>query len=140
MDSQRGSRPGTPLQGNTVLAVHSPVVFDDTDAYLFREGTHARLFDKLGCHPHEDGGADFAVWAPNAESVSVVGDWNGWNGDADPLSPVPGDSGVWRGHAEDVRPGQTYKYRIRSRLRGHVEDKADPFAFSSELALSLIHI
>ncbi|WP_431511345.1 1,4-alpha-glucan branching protein GlgB [Variovorax sp. DAIF25] len=117
-----------------MLAVHPPAVFDDTDAYLFREGTHARLFDKLGCHPHEDGGADFAVWAPNAESVSVVGDWNGWNGEADPLSPVPGDSGVWRGHVDEVRPGQTYKYRIRSRLRGHVEDKADPFAFSSELA------
>ncbi len=103
------------------------------DAYLFREGTHARLYDRLGCHLREGGGASFAVWAPNAESVSVVGDWNYWSGDADPLVADPGGTGIWHGHVPQAAPGQTYKYRIRSRVNGHVVDKADPFAFCAEL-------
>jgi 1,4-alpha-glucan branching enzyme len=104
------------------------------DAYLFREGTHARLYDRLGCHLDAQGGARFAVWAPNAESVSVVGEWNHWSGDADPLSPDPGGTGVWHGHVPHAAVGQTYKYRIRSRVGGYVVDKADPCAFGSELA------
>ena len=103
------------------------------DAYLFREGTHSRLYDLLGCHPGKDGGAQFAVWAPNAESVAVVGDWNYWSGEADPLSPSPDGTGIWQGHVPHAALGQTYKYRIRSRLGGYVVDKADPFAFCSEL-------
>ena len=102
------------------------------DAYLFREGTHSRLYDLLGCHPAEEGGAQFAVWAPNAESVSVVGDWNYWSGDADPLSPAPDGTGIWQGHVPHAALGQAYKYRIRSRLGGYIVDKADPFAFCSE--------
>ncbi|SFP34335.1 1,4-alpha-glucan branching enzyme [Variovorax sp. OK605] len=104
----------------------------ERDAYLFHEGTHARLYDLLGCHPQPGGGARFAVWAPNAESVSVVGDWNHWSGDADPLVPDP-DTGIWQGHVPHAAIGQTYKYRIRSRLRGYTVDKADPVAFSAEL-------
>jgi 1,4-alpha-glucan branching enzyme len=107
---------------------------DPHDAYLFREGTHARLYDRLGCHLDAQGGARFAVWAPNAESVSVVGDWNHWSGDADPLSPDPGGTGVWHGHVPHAAVGQTYKYRIRSRVGGYVVDKADPCAFCAELA------
>jgi len=102
------------------------------DAYLFREGTHSRLYDLLGCHPSKEGGARFAVWAPNAESVAVVGDWNHWAGDADPLAPSPDGTGIWQGHAPHAVLGQTYKYRIRSRLGGYVVDKADPFAFCAE--------
>ena len=107
---------------------------DAQDVYLFREGTHARLADKLGCHPRAEGGFQFAVWAPNAESVSVVGDWNGWNGDADPMTPSPDESGVWIGFSGYAQHGQAYKYRIRSRHAGYVVDKADPFAFYSEAA------
>ncbi|MET3915634.1 1,4-alpha-glucan branching enzyme [Variovorax sp. OAS795] len=102
------------------------------DAYLFQEGTHSRLYDLLGCHPATEGGAHFAVWAPNAESVSVVGDWNHWSGEADPLSPAPDGTGIWRGHVPHATLGQAYKYRIRSRHAGYVVDKADPFAFCSE--------
>ncbi|MET3441507.1 1,4-alpha-glucan branching enzyme [Variovorax paradoxus] len=102
------------------------------DAYLFREGTHSRLYDLLGCHPSKEGGARFAVWAPNAESVAVVGDWNHWSGDADPLAPSPDGTGIWQGHASHAAPGQAYKYRIRSRHGGYVVDKADPFAFCAE--------
>ncbi|MDQ0036222.1 1,4-alpha-glucan branching enzyme [Variovorax boronicumulans] len=86
----------------------------------------------LGCHPQEEGGAHFAVWAPNAESVSVVGDWNYWSGDADPLQPSPDGTGIWRGHVPQAAIGQAYKYRIRSRHNGYTVDKADPVAFSAE--------
>ena len=104
------------------------------DAYLFREGTHSRLYDLLGCHPDEKGGgARFAVWAPNAEAVSVVGDWNYWSGDADLLQPDPDGTGIWSGHVPNAAIGQTYKYRIRSRHGGYMVDKADPVAFAAEL-------
>jgi len=104
------------------------------DAYLFREGTHSRLYDLLGCHPDEKGGgARFAVWAPNAETVSVVGDWNYWSGDADLLQPDPDGTGIWSGHVPNAAIGQTYKYRIRSRHGGYMVDKADPVAFAAEL-------
>ena len=102
------------------------------DAYLFQEGTHSRLYDLLGCHPATEGGAHFAVWAPNAESVSVVGDWNHWSGEADPLSPAPDGTGIWQGQVPGAALGQAYKYRIRSRHAGYLVDKADPFAFCSE--------
>ncbi|RQO56598.1 1,4-alpha-glucan branching enzyme [Variovorax sp. KBW07] len=104
----------------------------ERDAYLFREGTHSRLHDVLGCHPHPEGGARFAVWAPNAESVSVVGEWNYWSGEADPLSPSPDGTGIWQGHAPQAALGQAYKYRIRSHHGGYTVDKADPVAFSAE--------
>ncbi|WP_409171747.1 1,4-alpha-glucan branching protein GlgB [Variovorax sp. H27-G14] len=106
----------------------------ERDAYLFHEGTHSRLYDLLGCHVQPGGGANFAVWAPNAESVSVVGDWNHWSGDADPLSPSPDQTGIWQGHVPHAALGQTYKYRIRSQQGGYTVDKADPVAFSAELA------
>jgi len=104
----------------------------ERDAYLFREGTHARLYDLLGCHPQPQGGASFAVWAPNAASVSVVGDWNYWSGDADPLQPSADHTGIWQGHVPNAVIGQAYKYRIRSHQGGYTVDKADPVAFSAE--------
>ncbi|CAN5652782.1 1,4-alpha-glucan branching protein GlgB [soil metagenome] len=104
------------------------------DSYLFREGTHSRLYERLGCHVQADGGVRFAVWAPNASSVSVVGDWNGWSGDADPLSPSSDGSGVWSGIVSEAMAGQVYKYRIRAAHNGYGVDKADPFAFYSEAA------
>ena len=104
---------------------------NDTDTYLFREGTHSRLHDTLGCHLGDDG-AHFAVWAPNAESVSVIGDWNGWSADADPLAVRNDGTGIWSGVVRQAQRGQTYKYRIHSRHRGYVVDKADPFAICAE--------
>jgi 1,4-alpha-glucan branching enzyme len=108
----------------------------DQDVYLFNEGSHFRLYEKLGAHPGtRDGhpGTWFAVWAPNAERVSVLGDWNGWKPDSDRLSPT-GSSGVWSGFVPDVGPGSAYKYRVVSRVAGYEVDKADPFAFHAELA------
>ena len=105
---------------------------NDHDSYLFREGTHARLYDKLGCQLRTDGGADFAVWAPNAHSVSVVGDWNYWSGDADRLILHDDGTGIWHGSADNAARGQGYKFRIWSRGGSRAVDKADPFAFRAE--------
>ena len=110
-------------------------VFTDHDVYLFREGTHARLYEYLGCHLRPDGsGAHFAVWAPNARAVSVLGDWNGWNPDGDPLAEREDGSGIWQGVATAARHGQCYKFRIASRRDVTVPDKSDPFAFFCEPA------
>jgi len=107
-------------------------MISDHDVYLFREGTHSRLYEKLGCHPRPVGGAQFAVWAPNAQAVSVIGDWNGWTAGAHPLEPRPDGSGIWEGVAADAAHGHAYKYRIWSRHGDYVVDKADPFAFCAE--------
>jgi 1,4-alpha-glucan branching enzyme len=100
------------------------------DLYLFAEGTHGRLASKLGAHPRPDG-TSFAVWAPNAERVSVIGDFNGWDAGSDPLEPVA-SSGIWSGGVEGAHEGQTYKFHIRSRFAGYRVDKSDPFAFRTE--------
>src|SRR4030095_1606592 len=87
------------------------------DVYLFNEGTHARLYTHLGAHVIQDrGGTYFAVWAPNAEAVSVIGGFNGWNADADSLMPHA-QSGIWEGFIPGVGHGSTYKFHIQSRHR-----------------------
>jgi 1,4-alpha-glucan branching enzyme len=108
-------------------------VLTDQDIYLFREGTHSQLHSKLGCRLQaSDAGAHFAVWAPNAAAVSVIGDWNGWNAAENPLAPRPDSSGIWEGAAPAARRGQAYKYRITSRVGGFVVDKADPYSVYCE--------
>jgi 1,4-alpha-glucan branching enzyme len=107
--------------------------FDNTDAYLFCEGTHSRLYQNLGGHLRKGSeGAAFAVWAPNARSISVIGDWNDWDPVADPLSPRSDSTGVWEGRARSARRGQAYKYRIVCRS-GRVIEKADPLACFAEV-------
>jgi 1,4-alpha-glucan branching enzyme len=104
------------------------------DLYLFNEGTHYRLFEKLGAHPLAvDGvaGTYFAVWAPNAQQVAVIGDFNQWDKASHPLRPR-GESGVWEGFIAGVGPGTLYKYHIASRWHGYQVDKADPLAFFHE--------
>ncbi len=114
-----------------------PVCYDvslltDDDLYLFNEGTHCKLYLKLGAHLLKDPpGVYFAVWAPNAEYVSVIGDFNGWNRDAHPLRPR-GSSGIWEGFVPNVAQGTLYKYFIRSRFHGYCVEKADPFGFLHE--------
>jgi 1,4-alpha-glucan branching enzyme len=106
---------------------------NEQDAYLFAEGSHFDLHRTLGAHCVEYGGvpgADFAVWAPNAEYVSVVGDFNGWNRDSHPM--MPSDAGVWTTFVRDVGRGTKYKYFIRSKHAGYEVEKADPFGFHHE--------
>jgi 1,4-alpha-glucan branching enzyme len=106
----------------------------DTDFFLLAEGTHARLYDKLGAHvtPGPRPATRFAVWAPNAERVDVVGDWNDWREGQVPLRLI-GQTGVWQGTVDGLGVGHRYKYRIHSRYGGYTVDKADPFAFATEL-------
>ena len=98
----------------------------DHDIYLFREGTHTRLHDKLGCQPHGRE-ADFAVWAPNARAVSVVGDFNGWDPHAQVLQPRWDGSGIWEARVAGTQPGQAYKYHITTAEGGTVL-RGDPCA------------
>jgi 1,4-alpha-glucan branching enzyme len=105
----------------------------EDDIYRFREGSHPALYDTFGCHPRRDGGAHFAVWAPHASAVSVIGEWNAWRPDADPLVARGDGSGIWEGQAPAQR-GHAYKYRVTSALDGRAVDKADPFAFYAEVA------
>jgi 1,4-alpha-glucan branching enzyme len=103
----------------------------EQDLHLFREGTHGRLYRNLGCHL-KPGGAHFVVWAPNAQAVSVIGEFNGWDPAAD-RAWVRGDgSGLWEADVAGVAAGHTYKYAIFSHGGGRV-DKADPFALRAEL-------
>ncbi len=128
---RRGALPPAPPAANTG-GQHD--VWGDQDTYLFREGTHARLHERLGCRLDGDGqGARFAVWAPNARAVSVIGEWNGWDAGTDVLRPRPDDTGVWEGRAAQAREGQVYKYRVEGRDGRHVVDKADPLAVYAEL-------
>ncbi|MDI6745522.1 MAG: 1,4-alpha-glucan branching protein GlgB [Rhodocyclaceae bacterium] len=106
------------------------------DIFLFKEGTHARLAEKLGAHlTHRDGqhGVHFAVWAPNAAAVSVIGDFNGWNKASHPLKVRSDGSGVWEGFVPEIGSGECYKYHITSRDQNHQVDKADPYGLFSEL-------
>ncbi len=105
------------------------------DVYLFKEGSHARLYEKFGCHLGERAGvagAHFCVWAPNAQRVAASGDWNGWNANAHPLQGRADGSGVWEGFVAGVAHGQAYKYFVESRVGGYQVRKADPFAFFAE--------
>src|SRR5258708_12401369 len=107
----------------------------DHDVYLFREGTHTRLCDKLGAHLRADdgeAGTAFAVWAPNAEAVSVIGDFNGWDRARHPLAARRDGSGIWEGFIGGVGSGARYKYHVASRYHGYRVDKGDPFAFAWE--------
>ena len=104
-----------------------------TDLYLFGEGTHHRLYEKLGAHPGlRKGvrGTHFALWAPNAARVGVIGDFNGWQSPS--WLAQREKSGIWDGFLPDVAPGARYKYRIESRRRAYHVDKSDPFAFRCE--------
>ncbi|BBL68282.1 1,4-alpha-glucan branching protein GlgB [Methanoculleus chikugoensis] len=103
----------------------------DYDVYLFRQGNHSRLYEKLGAHlAVADGvqGTFFSVWAPNAAEVSVIGDFNGWKAGKDPLTARSDGSGIWEGFVPELGHGTLYKYHIRSRYRDYRVEKGDPFA------------
>jgi 1,4-alpha-glucan branching enzyme len=102
------------------------------DLHLFNEGTHSHLFEKLGAHiSHDPEGTFFAVWAPNADTVSVIGDFNGWDKTANGLYPRE-ESGIWEGFIPGVKHGALYKYYVHSKVTRVGADKADPFAVYSE--------
>ncbi|NLU83945.1 1,4-alpha-glucan branching protein GlgB [Rhodococcus sp. HNM0569] len=110
----------------------------DLDLHLFGEGRHERLWDVLGAHPRRydtpDGpveGTSFAVWAPAAHGVTVIGDFDGWTGRTAPMRRL-GASGVWEVYLPGIAPGALYKFRVHG-ADGTVRDKADPMAFATEI-------
>ena len=110
----------------------------EVDLHLFAEGRHERLWEILGAHPRSfttpDGvveGVSFAVWAPNAKGVSLIGEFNGWDG-ADAPMRVLGSSGVWELFWPGFPPGGLYKFRVHG-IDGAVTDRADPMAFATEV-------
>ncbi len=109
-------------------------VLTDFDIHLLGEGSHLEQYRKLGSHPLRMGdvsGVSFAVWAPNAERVSVVGDFNGWDGRAHPMRNR-GECGIWEMFIPGLGDGDLYKYEIRARESGDVFTKSDPHAFRFE--------
>ena len=122
-----------PETGNAVQNVVEFIT--EYDIYLFREGKHFSLYEKLGAHVMNVKGVEgtfFAVWAPNAMSVSVIGNFNGWQKDAHYLIRRDDESGIWQGFIPGVGKGEAYKYFIKSQHNNYTVEKADPVAFYSE--------
>jgi 1,4-alpha-glucan branching enzyme len=114
-------------------AYPSPLL-TDYDLYLHGEGQHWEIYEKLGAHPHkidDVSGVNFAVWAPNARYVSVIGDFNQWDGRIHPMKRH-GDSGIWELFIPGVEPGQRYKYELKSHHMGYHAEKIDPYGFYAE--------
>jgi 1,4-alpha-glucan branching enzyme len=109
--------------------------FSEYEIHLFNEGTYYQAYEKLGAQLVEhDGqeGCHFAVWAPNAEAVSVVGDFNNWSTETHKLKAYH-SSGIWTGFTPGIALGANYKYHIQSKHYGYSAEKADPYAFFSEV-------
>ncbi|NGZ09632.1 MAG: 1,4-alpha-glucan branching protein GlgB [Nitrospira sp. LK70] len=118
-----------------IMTVDEPTRLTRDDLYLFNEGSLVNLYEKLGAHPGRVNGQDgtfFAVWAPDAERVSVIGSFNDWKQDRHPLSPR-GHSGIWEGFVPGIGTGILYKYHIQSRFHGYHVDKTDPLSFFNEI-------
>lgn len=114
---------------------HDVSLLSEDDIFLFHEGSHYRLYNKLGAHPMTaDGvqGTYFAVWAPDARDVTVIGDFNYWDKHRHYLG-MRGSSAIWEGFIPGVGKGTKYKFHVMSRHGGYKVDKADPFAFYSEI-------
>jgi len=119
----------------THTTTHPYTKLTDVDIFLFKEGTHFHLFEKLGAHPmvlEGTSGTYFAVWAPNAKKVHVIGSFNGWNKRSHPLFPRWDSSGIWEGFIPGVKQGDLYKYSIVSASYPKELEKGDPFAFHWE--------
>lgn len=110
-------------------------LFSDYDIYIFKQGSHYKLYEKLGSHimtVNDVKGTYFAVWAPNAEKVSVIGDFNNWDPWKHQLALRWDGSGIWEGFISGIGKGTVYKYHIISKFSGYRVDKTDPFAFFCE--------
>jgi 1,4-alpha-glucan branching enzyme len=125
-------------EGEHERVIHDPYAFrspllTDFDIHLFAEGNHHRIYEKLGSHPttiNGVAGVNFAVWAPNARNVSIIGDFNGWDGRKHQMRIV-GD-GIWELFIPDLKIGDRYKYEIKNTF-GHIYEKSDPYGFQQEV-------
>jgi len=111
-------------------------ILSDFDLYLFGQGKHHRIYEKMGAHActvNGVAGVNFAVWAPNAQTVSVIGDFNGWQHAAHPMHLRHIDLGVWECFIPGLQIGALYKYAVYSRYNNYVAEKSDPYGFAAEL-------
>lgn len=116
------------------MGLNSPFI-TDFDLHLFGEGKHYKIYEKLGAHIREMNGikgVHFALWAPNARGISVIGDFNRWNKKTHPMKPR-GSSGIWELFIPGIGEGEIYKFWVRSRFGNYAEEKADPFGFYFEV-------
>ncbi len=126
-----------PIVNDPLQGVENYSRLTDFDIYLFKSGKHYKLYEKLGSHVMEYKGVIgtyFAVWAPNAQYLSVIGDFNGWNKGSHPLSLRWDNSGIWEGFVPHIGRGEVYKYFIKSNINDAEIEKADPFALWCEVA------
>jgi 1,4-alpha-glucan branching enzyme len=126
--------PTKPTSDETALVRYDVSLLSPEDFYLFNEGSHYRIYEKMGAHLTEANGvkgAVFSVWAPNSRKVSVVGDFNHWNPSSHQLQPR-GSSGIWEGFIPGITQGALYKFHINSTQNGYQIDKADPVALFAE--------
>src|SRR5450755_3777676 len=113
-----------------------PSIFSDFDLYLFGQGRHYHIYDKFGAQLRTINGVagvNFALWAPNARTVSVIGNFNGWNRSATPMLLRHQDLGVWECFVPGLQSGEIYKYAIYSRFNNYTVDKTDPYGFFADL-------
>ena len=113
-----------------------PSLFSDFDLYLFGQGKNYRIYEKMGAHPrvvNGVSGVNFAVWAPSARAISIIGDFNNWDRTVAPMNLRHNDLGVWECFISDVHVGALYKYAIYSRHNNYSVDKTDPYGFAAEL-------
>jgi 1,4-alpha-glucan branching enzyme len=112
-------------------------LFTDQDIFLFKEGSHFRLYEKLGSHlmtVNDTQGVQFAIWAPNAVNVSVIGDFNSWDQQSHNLKKRQDSSGIWEGFIPGLNQGSVYKYHIISSFNDYKVDKGDPYAYYWEIS------
>ncbi len=134
--SSRGRKAMSETESSTGGRVAPFTLLTEEDLRLFNGGRNFRLYEKLGSHvgvsPEGVAGTYFSVWAPDAERVSLIGDWNSWQGGFTPLERL-GVSGVWATFVPGIGAGARYKYQVESRFGGYQADKADPFAFTAQV-------
>ena len=124
------------MEKGTRSIYHDISLLTDLDLHLFREGRHFKLYEKFGAHHYTYrglAGTLFTVWAPNAEAVSVMGDFNQWDRGSHPLKVRDDGSGIWEGFVPGIGQNMIYKYHIRSRYHMYHVEKSDPFAFAREM-------
>ena len=129
-------QPDNAPEGTSTMDSDIPSIFSDFDLYLFGQGKHYRIYEKMGAHPRTVNGVtgvNFAVWAPHALAVSVVGDFNGWNRSANPMHRRHNDLGVWECFVPGLQVGALYKYAIYSSVDNYTVEKTDPYGFAAEL-------
>src|SRR5947209_2354565 len=120
----------------TAIETEQLTIFSEFDLYLFGQSKHYHLYEKMGAHPrivNGVAGVHFAVWAPNARLVSVIGDFNHWNRSAHPMHVRHHDLGIWECFIPEVQIGALYKFAMYSRLHNYTADKIDPYANAFEL-------